>query len=424
MIRRFLRDVHGNGIRTMREFAATSRRFRRDRGGNVAMLAAGLMVPLLVSAGLSIDAHNVSRLRSDIQSALDAATMEMAVHLNSGRSDDELEQMGQKLLLANLGSNHPDIDKVALRYLGTTIDADGRQNLSAVADYEYSYLVPRSLAGDGDPSIDLEMRSRVSAALGEEACIYALSENASRAINAGGNTDISVDGCVIASNSAASDSIYVGGSAALAADCLQAVGGIDADTGLSMDCERYREHAWRAPDSFAALEEPMPAMLLSNPRKTDTVVAPGRYRDLTLDGIKTLGPGLYYIDGSLSIKGEITGTGVTIFMKDGAIRINGNASLSLEAPQTGDYAGMLFWSARSNTSGHVFNGNGATDLTGNLYFPRGSVDYSGNNGTTSNCMRIVADTITFTGSSTIRSDCTEEMAGRKPRVAGALYFSR
>ena len=179
---------------------------------------------------------------------------------------------------------------------------------------------------------------------------------------------------------------------------------------------------WRLADPFALLPEPIPPMLLKNPKSTDTIVAPGRYSNLSLDGTKVLQPGLYYVEGSLTVKGDITGSGVTIFMADGGIRVNGNASISLDAPQEGLYAGMLFMSARTNTSDHIFNGNGATDLNGVLYFPASEVTYLGNNATTTTCMRIVADTIIMSGSSNIRSDCTEELGGREARVSGPLYY--
>ena len=104
--------------------------------------------------------------------------------------------------------------------------------------------------------------------------------------------------------------------------------------------------------------------------------------------------------------------------------VNGNASLSLSAPTTGEYAGMLFISDALNTSSHVFNGNGATDLNGYLYFPKGDLTYVGNNSTSSNCLRIVADTVEMSGNSTLRSDCTAELGGREAKVSGPLHYTR
>src|SRR5262249_51419040 len=71
-----------------------------------------------------------------------------------------------------------------------------------------------------------------------------------------------------------------------------------------------------------------------------------------------------------------------------------------------------------------FNGNGATDLNGYLYFPKGALTYNGNNTTNSTCMRIVADTIKMTGSSKLKSDCSAELGGREDKEAGPPYYSR
>jgi len=45
-------------------------------------------------------------------------------------------------------------------------------------------------------------------------------------------------------------------------------------------------------------------------------------------------------------------------------------------------------------------------MTGALYFPSQQVEFLGNFSGNNGCMRIVARTIDFTGSSTLNSDCT------------------
>jgi hypothetical protein len=391
----------------------------------MAIGAAVMLVPIVLALGVAVDVGNMNRVRGNIQASLDAATMEIAVNLTSGLTDQQLQALGDDFMKANLHelytSNEDDLP--SLLYLGVVEDESGTQHLKTETHYLYSNLIPRDF-GQQSSTNTLQVRTEISARMGDTACVYALSHNASRAVDAAGNTSVVMDGCVIASNSSADDAIYVGGSATLAADCLQSSGGIDATGGLTTDCAKNRENAWRLPDPFAKLIEPVPPIVLANPKKNDTTVQPGRYFDLDLDGTKTLQSGLYYVEGSLSIKGTISGAGVTIFMKDGGITANGNASLSLSAPTSGDYAGILFWSSKSNTSSHTFNGSGATDLNGFLYFPKGAVTYSGNNATTSTCMRIVADTITMTGSSTLASDCSEELGGREAKVAGPLYYSQ
>ena len=426
MLKNFLLNAAGRfgvGLEVARQMAGPRRcafAFAGDRSGNFSMVFGLLVVPVILAGGLALDSTNMNRIRADVQSALDAASMEIAVHLNSGLDDAELEELGATFFALSLGSANPEA--ATFNYLGMTADPDGTQSLSTSASYDYELLVPRSFDGGTSPEVDFSFQSGIRSRNGDLACVYALSHSAPRAIDASGATSVVMDGCVLASNSNAADSVYVGGSADISADCIQSSGGIDATGGLTVDCERNRLNAWRLPDPFASIPEPSQPLPLSNPHKNDTTVEPGRYSNLSLDGTKVLQPGLYYVTGSLSIKGDISGTGVTIFMENGGITVNGNASISLSAPQEGTYAGILFMSSRTNTSAHLFNGNGATDLNGVLYFPAGPVTYLGNNATTTTCMRIVADTIVMSGSSNIRSDCTEELGGLEARVSGPLYF--
>lgn len=133
---------------------------------------------------------------------------------------------------------------------------------------------------------------------------------------------------------------------------------------LIVDCEQVRTNACRLPDPFRNIEELLPPV---NWGVSSTTVTPARFPQAGRH--QCLGPGLYYVQGSLTIKGNIGGSGVTIFMANGGITINGNASLSLIAPKAPDLCGNPFMSARSSGAGHKFNENGATDLNGVLYFP-------------------------------------------------------
>jgi hypothetical protein len=162
---------------------------------------------------------------------------------------------------------------------------------------------------------------------------------------------------------------------------------------------------------------------------------PGRYYNLILDGTKKMNPGVYYIEGDLTIHGDITGSGVFIYMADGTLIVNGDASLSLQAPTKEDianypslgldaYGGMLFMNARDNYNPMSFNGTGDTQLDGYIYSANGQVIYSGDNGTTSTCLRIVADTIDLTGNTHMKSDCDFALADRVASTSGDFYYSK
>lgn len=399
--------------------------FARDRSGNM-MLAAGLTaIPLVLAVGLAVDVSNMSKTRTELHAALDAASMQIAYYASSGMTNSELQAFGNEVLLSNLGSDIAgSTNPPTLYYHGLVTDTDGTMSMSTSLTYNYETLIMGAAAGSvGTTTKTINIGAQISAREGDPACVYALSGTAPRAINVTGSTSVSMDGCVVASNSNDDESLYVGGSATMHADCAQASGGINATTGLTTDCAANRENTWSGPDPFADLVEPAAPALLTNPAKSDTTVSPGRYSDLKLDGTKTLDPGLYYIEGSLTVKGDITGSGVYFYMKDGGVTVNASASMILDAPTSGSYAGMLFFAPSTNTNDWKFNGNGTTELNGFIYHPGGHVEFSGSNSTTSTCLRIAADTIKLTGNSDMKADCSAELGGREAKIAGPVFFS-
>ncbi len=402
------------------------KKFLQDRSGNM-MVATGLIaIPLVLAVGSAVDLTNMNKSRTELQSALDAASMQIAYYASSGMTNSELETFGNEVLLANLDSSYSSGTPPTLYFNGLVTDPDGTKSMSTSLSYTYNTLIMGAAAsqGLGTTSKSFSLATTIKAREGDPACVYALSGTAPRAINVSGSTTVNMDGCVVASNSNDDESLYVGGSATMHADCAQASGEINATTGLTTDCAAYRENIWSGPDPFADLAEPTAPALMTEPAKSDPSISPGRYVGLTLDGTKAMDPGLYYIEGSLTVKGDISGSGVYIYMKDGGVTINASASMILDAPTTGDYAGMLFFAPSTNTSDWKFNGNGTTELNGFIYHPGGEVTFSGSNSTTSTCLRIVADTVTLTGNSDMKADCSTELGGREARVAGPVYFAK
>jgi hypothetical protein len=138
----------------------------------------------------------------------------------------------------------------------------------------------------------------------------------------------------------------------------------------------------------------------------------GRYcGGLNLSGTKTLGPGVYIVDGGtlkINANALVSGSGVTFFLTDNAIvSINGNATVNLSAPASGVYSGILFFGARENTSAvNSFNGTAGSSMTGTIYFPTQEVDYLGNFSGANGCTHVIADIVQWTGSTTVGVDCS------------------
>ena len=101
-------------------------------------------------------------------------------------------------------------------------------------------------------------------------------------------------------------------------------------------------------------------------------------------------------------------------MNGASVSINGNADFNITPATTGEWAGFAIVADHGDTKAATINGTSNSSLTGIVYLPDAStsLSYSGD-GTTSSgdCIRLVAQTITLTGHSKFRSDCTAQLAG-------------
>ena len=149
-----------------------------------------------------------------------------------------------------------------------------------------------------------------------------------------------------------------------------------------------------------------------------TNLDPGCYTgSITVNAGATLklNPGIYYLDGAnLSVAGNatITGTGVTLVFTGsggswGTASIGSNANINLTAPSSGWMQGIVIYGDRKMPAGTAFNltGGGTQNFGGAIYLPKANLSFSGGNGTTTSCTKVVADTLTFTGSSNLQVNC-------------------
>ena len=89
------------------------------------------------------------------------------------------------------------------------------------------------------------------------------------------------------------------------------------------------------------------------------------------------------------------------------VDMNANADISLSAPQTGTYAGVIFYQDRralDNTTNKV-NGNSTSFYQGALYFPKQEVRFNGTAGMSTDCVQIVGRRVVFLGNSSIQNVC-------------------
>ncbi len=115
--------------------------------------------------------------------------------------------------------------------------------------------------------------------------------------------------------------------------------------------------------------------------KGTQTVSPGTYSSITVNAgaNATFSPGTYIIDGNkgLTINGgaTVTGTGVTFYLTGSAnVTINGGTgsapTVQFSAPNSGTYAGVLFWQAPGDTSSCQNRRQFDLVLSGRTVFPK------------------------------------------------------
>jgi len=122
------------------------------------------------------------------------------------------------------------------------------------------------------------------------------------------------------------------------------------------------------------------AACTSNATKSGSSLSPGNYTgQFPPNGVDTLQPGVYCVNGDFRVNGgaTLTGTGVTIYMESGDVVWNGGATLNLSAQTTGDYAGLLLYAPMSNDNPLTLNGNSDSHFTGTVLAPASDVNILG-----------------------------------------------
>ncbi|OGO15321.1 MAG: hypothetical protein A2Y93_09045 [Chloroflexi bacterium RBG_13_68_17] len=118
-------------------------------------------------------------------------------------------------------------------------------------------------------------------------------------------------------------------------------------------------------------------------------------------GTWTLGPGIYCVDNGFAINSGtiLNGHDVLIYVMSGDVAWNGGAEIHLDAPDDGDYAGLLVYQDPGNTDMAVINGNSASTFTGTIFIPGAEVQIAGTGAADGFHSQVVGWKVDLTGTS-------------------------
>ena len=136
--------------------------------------------------------------------------------------------------------------------------------------------------------------------------------------------------------------------------------------------------------------------------------------NVTTSGTVTFGPGIHIFDGAaLTIQGGSTveGSELTLYWSENGgtndgIDVRGGALVTMSAPTSGVYAGILIYQDRNTTADvtHKLTGGSTMDFDGIIYAPSTDVEFAGGASADSSSILIIADEVEFKGGDTFLGD--------------------
>jgi hypothetical protein len=262
--------------------------------------------------------------------------------------------------------------------------------------------------------------ARSTAALvGASDCIYVLNPNAAGALSVGGTASLT-SACGIYVDSSNACAISTNGTATLTAPEYDVTGNVCTHSPLT---PAARTGVPPVSDPLAGLAAPASAPYVcdynnySAPNWSNPTLSPGVYCGGIHVGNNayTFSAGNYILVGgglsTQSANSQITGNGVMFYNTYDAthtytgMSIAANSTVTLTAPTTGTYSGILFFEDRSAPAASDTYGGGSTAVyQGTIYAPHAAITLHGNSSINSHYTIIVADTISLVGTSGINND--------------------
>jgi len=132
-----------------------------------------------------------------------------------------------------------------------------------------------------------------------------------------------------------------------------------------------------------------------------TTMSPGTWDEkFPPQGVTKLDPGVYCLKDGFEVNSNQTleGKDVTIKVEKGEVKLDGNATLILDAPDKGENKGLLLYLPMENDSQVVLNGNANSSFTGTILAPASEIVINGNLSSTGFHCQIVGYRVEAAGS--------------------------
>ena len=405
---------------------------KSESGQTLVLVAVGLMM-MLMMAGLGVDVGWLHYQKQQMQKAADSAALAAAEAYINGSN---WQQAGWNDATVNGYHNTKNGVTVTVNHPPQTVGDPFQGNANYVEAIITQARPTFFMNVAGWHSANVRARSVATIAASASGCIVALDPTGKDGLVLNGNVTVSATcGVYVDSSDQKALEFNGGGTGGLTASTIGVVGNYTGNGSFTPTPTVGLNPPYA--DPLANL--PAPTFNVSScvtPLPTQTNFTAGCYKGgITLSGntAYTFSGLVILYGGGLKATGTgttITGTGVTIYNTGtqngpnayGSISINGGLSVSLSAPTSGTYAGILFFQDRNYTStknndASSFGGGASETLTGALYFPGTDLTYAGNPNSVVSSL-IVAYQIAINGNTSINDNLL--INGGSPAQSAAL----
>lgn len=407
------------------EFAGKLFALRRHREGSIATSFALALTALIGAGGLGVESGIWYAGKRALQTQADAAALSGAFERAKSNPGGVTQAAEREAERNGFVSAEPNSIVVSNPPISGPNEGEG-----GAVEVVLTRMQPLLFARMFLDSMTIRTRAVAAVQVTGTACVLALDPTADGAVTNQGSTYVNMAGCSIAANSSSSSAITVTGNGAMIAESLWTVGNYTKDGSATVTLAKPPVvNAWELDDPYAGLHIPSLSGCSENDASYNANVTlnPGIYcggMHMRSHAVVTLNPGTYYIDsGDFQVDGGAVlrcnctgpGQGVTFVMTStgnaadiGSVTINGGADMTLNAPNNAGnpFSGLLFYQdprAPANATDR-FNGGSNMRLTGSVYMPKSTVQWSGDNSTTApTCTQIIGNTVVFIGNSTINN---------------------
>jgi len=432
------------------------RRLRKNRKGNILVIA-GAALPLVVgSAGMATDTIQWVLWKRQLQRAADSAAIAAVYDRVETGNADTVEETVLHDLTLNLHTGFDLVDDLT----DVTTPADDGDNVDQVhVKIAAQRALPfSSMFMSAAPTIIAEATA-ASVPGSDDYCVLSLESSAKTGIYITGSSTITMDCGMMTNSVSANQAAQAAGSSNVTATSVAAQGGIQQSNNWHVDV--YDPYQQPKEDPYAAVDVSRSDMKCAGHSKVQggktTWVSDALTETTDLNAAKdagnnkancfsslsvgsgktlTLPAGTYYINaGDVNIQGTLNAPdGTTIVLTNssglntapiGSFVMNAGANLNIVAPsdESNPYHGIAVYQDRRATdkmanqvnmnagSPNKINGNSSSSIIGALYFPKTQVTFNGGGSAGYKCTQFVIKRLYYSGNAGMTNSYTHNCDG-------------